>query len=135
MRAGLVAAACELGRDSTELINDLHVWFRSFRVKLSRMRVVCAGHKEKSRTDSLKIQRNPPSVTVEAPENRLLHQRRKDVAGIQPQYARQIDEFNDIDAALADLDASDDRLGGFEARRDLVLGKFEGLSGGNESGA
>jgi len=29
-------------------MNDLHVWFRSFRVKLSRMRKLCTHHKEKS---------------------------------------------------------------------------------------
>ena len=35
-------AAARIGEGLSELINDLHVWFRSFRVKLSRLREVCA---------------------------------------------------------------------------------------------
>ena len=58
-------AEAAAGRESSaELINDLHVWFRSFRVKLSRMRKLCTHHKEKSSAVSRKIQRNLPAPTA-----------------------------------------------------------------------
>ena len=46
------------GEDSSGFINDLHVWFRSFRVKLSRMSICCQLRKEKASAVSRRIQRN-----------------------------------------------------------------------------
>jgi hypothetical protein len=57
---GAAVGARAYKREFSEFINDLHVWFRSFRIKLSRMRVVCSGNNENSRAVSLPILRNPP---------------------------------------------------------------------------
>ncbi len=50
------AADVGVAREETEFINDLHVWFRSFRVKLSRMRIWCQYRKAKSSAVSRIIQ-------------------------------------------------------------------------------
>jgi hypothetical protein len=42
---------------SSEFINDLHVWFRSFRVKLSHLRASCSPRKRNASQVSRKIQR------------------------------------------------------------------------------
>lgn len=55
-RDRLPEAACEAGEDLSEFINDLHVWFRSFRAKLSRLGVVCAGLKREANPVSSEIQ-------------------------------------------------------------------------------
>lgn len=62
----------------------------------------------------------------------LLHQSSEYLARIQFERAGQVDELDHIDAALADLDAGDYRLGGLQPPRELVLRKFGGLAGGNE---
>jgi hypothetical protein len=65
-------------KHSSRCINDLHVWFRSFRVKLSRMRVVCSGNNEKSRAVSLANQRNLPfEARVLPPEDQGPDRRRR----------------------------------------------------------
>jgi hypothetical protein len=45
-------------REASELINDLHVWFRSFRVKLSRMCGWCVAINHLARPVSREFQRN-----------------------------------------------------------------------------
>jgi hypothetical protein len=67
--------------DSSEFINDLQVWFRSFRVKLSHLGVVCAKLKENSSAETLKIKRNREAFN-------LLHQLSENLARIDFEHPR-----------------------------------------------
>lgn len=85
LRDGLVGATCKLGRDSTELINDLQVWFRSFRAKLSRLAPSCALREAPSRGVMRKIQRNvcgSPEISENARGSNLPSARARSVATI-----------------------------------------------------
>ena len=65
----------------------------------------------------------------------LLHQLREHFARIKVQHTREVNKFHDIDSPLANLDAGDDGLRGFEPRRDVVLRELERFTGGDEGGA
>jgi hypothetical protein len=125
-QAGEGARAGE--RDSSEFINDLHVWFRSFRVKLSHLGVVCAQFKENSSAVTLKIKRNREA-------SNLLHQLSENLARIDFEHARQVDEFDHIDASFTDFDARDDGLRGLEPHGDLMLREFPAFAGRDQGGA
>ncbi len=86
-----------VGEDLSEFINDLHVWFRSFRVKLSRMRILPAPRGESERSFADK--------SVKLIHSSLVHQFGENRARIEPQRFGQVDELNDIDPALANFDA------------------------------
>jgi hypothetical protein len=64
-----------------------------------------------------------------------LHQLREHFARIKVQHARKVNEFHDVDPPLANLNAGDDGLRGFEARRDVVLRELERFAGGDKGGA
>ena len=65
----------------------------------------------------------------------LVHEFCKYRARIEAQRFGEIDEFNDINSALTDFDPRDDGLRSSQSRREFMLRKACGFSGGNQGRA
>jgi hypothetical protein len=68
------------------------------------MRLTCAVWCESFAVFSAKL----------SPTRLLTHELGYNLAGVDPQRPRQVDEFYDVNASFADFDSRDDRLRGFK---------------------
>ncbi len=114
-------AACS-DEESSGLINDLHVWFRSFRVKLSRLAPCCA-------IIAIQIQscfaQNSAKVLSHAA---LTQHLTKQLQRIRANRFANGNKFRNVDLSLMTLDHSDDRVRPLELNGEFSLGEVSLLA-------